>query len=145
MIENLKKRMVKENKHPEIWAETDENSHPKSELGYFRCDCERRTSASHGAWWNTVWLIHKELYTKELGDEMDEVYNSFKKTFGNLQDMSYWCEENAGRTSDNTEYNAFLDMLHGYYWLRIITRPGDYNLYLHCYSKNYQTGRKEAS
>ena len=35
---------------------------------------------------------------------------------------------------DPTEGNAYLEMEHGCYWLRMITRKGDYNLYLHVLS-----------
>ena len=36
---------------------------------------------------------------------------------------------------DPTEGNAYLELEHGRYWLRLITRKGDYNLYLHVLSK----------
>jgi hypothetical protein len=33
-------------------------------------------------------------------------------------------------------------MEHGFYWLRMITRKGDYNLYLHCISKAALAGHE---
>lgn len=39
--------------------------------------------------------------------------------------------------SNNTPLlgNAYLEMKHGLYWLRMITRQGNYNLYLTCLSR----------
>ena len=44
-------------------------------------------------------------------------------------------EHEAEKTGDPTEGNAYLELEHGRYWLRMITRKGDYNLYLHVLSK----------
>lgn len=67
--------------------------------------------------------------------EFDSLYVAFLKTFPTRDAMRVYCEAHAERTTDGTEYNAYVELEHGFYWLRMIPRKGDYNLYLHCISK----------
>jgi hypothetical protein len=108
----------------------DDTGRPKSELAYFRCDNDGYR------WWNTVWHIHPELETPGLVKEFDGVYEAFTEAFPTLQEMTRFCMSKLDPLSDSTEYDAFLELEHGNYWLRMITRKGDYNLYLHCYAKD---------
>ena len=116
---------------PQVFDNKDKakDNRPESELAYFRCDYDGYR------WWNTVWHIHPELETLELVGEFDSVFKDFIGTFPTLSDLSRFCMTSLSPTGDPTEYDAFLEMEHGYYWLLMITRKGDYNLYLHCYSK----------
>ena len=117
-----------ENPHPEIWRDK-ETQYPDCELGYFRCDYDGYR------WWNTVWPSHNELNTYELVKEFDSLYDEFLETFPTRDAMSAYCKTHAKPTSDATEFNAYVELEYGFYWLRMITRKGDYNLYLHGFSK----------
>ena len=129
-ITNLKDKLVASCPYPRLWDadNCDETGKPVSELGYFRCDHD-------GYWWhNTVWPVHDNLRTPELVAEFDAVLDAFRRAFKDLRTMSKWCSANAGKTGSYDEYNAYYEGEHGFYWFRMITRRGDYNLYLYCYS-----------
>jgi len=130
-ITKLKEKLVARCAYPRLWDEAncDNTGYPVSEMGYFRCD-------NDGYWWhNTVWPVHQEISTPELMAEFDAVLDAFRRTFKDLSAMRSWCGKYAGRTGSYDEYNAYYEGDHGFYWFRMITRRGDYNLYLHCYSK----------
>ena len=126
----MKLELISKNSHPEIWDNMDDSTkYPKSELSYFRCDYDGYR------WWNTIWPIHKELYFHELGKEFDDLYASLNKTFPNLEALRAFCADSAEATGDPDEFNVYIDMKYGYYWIRMITREKDYNMYIHCYCK----------
>ncbi|MBR3741095.1 MAG: hypothetical protein IKN04_11690 [Clostridia bacterium] len=130
-ITKLQEKMSRICPYPKLWDETncDETRKPVSELGYFRCDNDGYR------WYNTVWPVHNNLYTAELGAEFDAVLDAFRRAFKDIPAMRKWCSANAEKTDDPTEYNAYFIGDKGFYWFRMITRRGDYNLYLHCFSK----------
>jgi hypothetical protein len=86
-------------------------------------------------WWSTAWPVNRALETPELIAELDGGFVGFRKAFRNREAMARWCREHAQPTSDPTEFHAWYEGKHGSYWLRMITRRGDYNLYLHCLSR----------
>lgn len=122
-------RLTNENPCPEAWERKGENGYPISEMGYLRCDNDG------SQWWSTGWPVNRSLETPELIAELDRVFASFRKSIRTLDAMTRWCREHAQPTSDPTEFNAWYEGRHGVYWLRLITRPRDYNLYLHCLSR----------
>ena len=130
---DLKKLMTGTCPFPQVFDNKDKtkDNRPESELAYFRCDYDGYR------WWNTVWPVNKALETDDLIDEMDAVYDAFIAAFPTLASLRRYCKEHLiTMGSTNTEYNAFLDLGGpGLYWLRLITREKDYNMYLHCYSK----------
>ena len=127
---NLIDKLTAENPCPEAWENKDENGRPRSELGYIRADHDGHR------WWNTVWPVHNdELFTPELAKEFDGVYDAFIEAFPNLAALQRFCGDKAEATADSTEFNVYLEEPLGFYWFRLITRKGDYNLYLHCISK----------
>jgi len=75
-------------------------------------------------------MVNREIVTEDLAREADMVMESFRKAFKDRHYMGAWCGKTFGYNDDN-EYNAFLELEHGYYWFRMIDRKGDYNLYLH--------------
>ena len=102
-----------------------DDRYPKCELGYIRAYIK------DGAWWNTFFPVHWELQTPELVEEFEQVYAEFRREFLTLGALIRYVEHEAEKTeSDPTEGNAYLELKHGLYWLRMITRKGDYNLYL---------------
>lgn len=128
---NIIDKLTKICPFPSIWEDKDENGRPRSELGYIRADHDGYR------WWNTVWPVNKGLNDDDLIDEFDAVYNAFTEAFPSRTAMERYCmRELEPASTEGTEYNAYLDLDGpGFYWLRMITRKGDYNLYLHCYSK----------
>ncbi len=112
----------------QVWVDSVE-SQPNSEIGYIRADHDGYR------WWNTVWSRNNKLATKELIQEFDAVYAAFCTDFLSLEAVKALCSDFAQPTSDPTEFNVYLVGKYGYYWMRLITRKGDYNLYLHCYSR----------
>ena len=127
-------KLSNKNPCPEAWKDKGEDGYPKSEMGYFRCDYDGYK------WWNTVWPINHELETPELIREFDSLYDSFRQVFPSREAMAIYCRAQAEPTSDSSEYNAYLELEYGFYWFRMITRKGDYNLYLHCISKAALSG-----
>ena len=113
----------------QVWEEKGEERYPKCELCYIRAYIKG------GQWWSSVFPIHWELKTAELVQEADAVYEAFKKAFPDLEAVCDYVEHDAEpMEGDPTEGNAYLEMEYGRYWLRMITRRGDYNLYLHVLS-----------
>lgn len=129
---------------PFLWDHKGENGKPVSEMGYIRADNDGYR------WWNTAFPVNKALETDALIDELDAVYDAFTAAFPTLTSLKRYCEDHLDPLgSDDTEYNAYLDLGGpGFYWLRLITREKDYNLYLHCYSKimitEVSNGKKDA-
>ena len=114
----------------DAWEKKGDNRYSESELCYIR--------AYHDGddWCMSVFPVNWNLKTKELAAEADEVYDNFKKAFPDLKAVRDYVEHYAERLDgDSTEGNAYLELEHGRYWLRLITRKGDYNLYLHVLSK----------
>ena len=126
-ITNLKDKL-----HSMAWL----NMIPDAELGYVRADHDGCR------WWNTWWPINDKVKTHELVDELNAVYDAFKRSFKDRETMATWCRRNLNWLGDD-EFNAYYTGDHGFYWFRMIGRRGDYNLYLHCYS--IDEIKKEAS
>ena len=117
--------------YPRLWDEAncDETGKPVSEVGYLRCDHDGYV------WRSTAWPVHNDLLTPDLLVEFNAVMDAFRRAFKDRHAMSRWCSTHAGKTGDDSEYNAYYIGDNGFYWFRMITRRGDYNLYLHCFSK----------
>ena len=128
-LEQWTEKLVNVAPFPEALADKGGNGYPKCEWGYVRCDYDGNR------WWNTVWPLNGALMTPELSKEFDKVYGTFVQAFPNREAMRKFCVERAERTEDETEFNAYMVLEHGFYWFRMITRKGDYNLYLHCLSR----------
>lgn len=130
-ITKLSEKLTAHCPYPRMWDadNCDNTEKPVSELGYFRCDYDGYQ------WHNTAWPVHSNLFTQELASELDAVYDAFCRSFKTLTAMSKWCHLFGGKTGAYDEFNAYYEGELGFYWFRMITRRGDYNLYLHCYSK----------
>lgn len=104
--------------------------HPVTEVAYSRSDYDGHQ------WWTTWHHCQKEKTPPELASEIDQFQNAlFKiKEFKTLASMKLFCRQ-AEKTSNSTEYNLYSETTHFYIWLRMITRPKDYNLYVHFYQK----------
>ena len=104
-------------------------------------------------WWNTGWPMHKELATPEVCREIDAVYDALtaKDAFADLDALRKYCSqfpEALANPEQDDEYNFYLEGERCLFWLRCITRRGDYNLYLHAFVREkeqsqYQHDGKE--
>ena len=127
---NIKENLTNTCPFPAVFTDKGSDGRPKAELAYYRCDYDGCR------WWNTLWPVNVEHETEELVEEFDAVYDAFIEAFPTLSDLKDYCFQAFLPTNDPTEFNAFLDFGGpGWYWLRIITREHDYNLYLHCMCK----------
>lgn len=108
-------------------------SNPVSETVYSRSDYDGHR------WWTTWFQPHKERLTPSLIEEIDLFINTLFQMaeFQSLATMKQLCSGYAQKTSSDTEYNLYTETDHFYIWMRLITRSGDYNLYVHFYHKDY--------
>lgn len=60
----------------------------------------------------------------------------FQKEFPDLTSLQRLFRENGELTNEPIEFNMYLVGDHGSYWFRVILRLGDYDIYLHVFSKN---------
>lgn len=121
----------------DAWENKGDNRYPESEL------CTIRAYHDGDDWCMSVFPVNWQLKTEELAMEADEVFANFKKAFPDLKAVRDYVEHCAERMDgDLTEGNAYLELEHGRYWLRLITRKGDYNLYLHVLSKVAMEGNQ---
>lgn len=79
--------------------------------------------------------------TKEIGVEIDHVYEALtaKDALKDLSALKEFCEAHPEACADQqfrSEYNFYLEGEHCNFWIRLITREQDYNLYLNAFVKN---------
>lgn len=132
-ITNLKDKLIANCPYPRLWDEPnlDATGYPTCELGYFRCDHDDYM------WHKTLWVAHDELQTPELVAEFYALFDAFRRAFKDRADMAKWCRKNATTSGwDYAEkYSAYYEGEYGRYWFHMNPRRGDYNLYLHCFSR----------
>lgn len=123
---------------PETFSVSERNEngigfYPSGKIGHIRADCDG------WRWWNTIWPCHDELATLEIKREIDAVYEALtaKEAFYDLAALTRFCESHpeACVGEQRTEYNFYLEGKLCDYWLRLITRRRDYNIYLNAYVK----------
>lgn len=111
-------------------------TYPRKKIGHIRAD--------HNGyrWHNTVWPHKDYLATKEMKREVDETYQALIgiNALSDFEALRNFCCQHpeACVGNDQTEYNFYYEGKLCYYWLRLITRYKDYNLYLSFYTKNSQ-------
>ena len=106
----------------------------RRKIGHIRADYDGYK------WWNSVWSCHDELCKPEISKEIDSVYERLisKEAFSTLlvmRDFCYAHSEAVVNEQLKDEYNFYYTGEHCYFWIRCITRSGDYNLYLHAFTK----------
>lgn len=109
------------------------NDVPRKKIGHLRADYNYR-------WWNTAWPCHPELATPEITAEIDQVYEALtaKDALANLDTLiDFCCAHPEARVTPNEgqEYNFYLEGEFCNFWVRLITRRGDYNMYLSAFTK----------
>lgn len=104
--------------------------HPIGELVYSRSDYDGHR------WW-TIWHSeHEQKPAPEIVAEIDEFQDSLFRLpgFRTLKTMSRFCRY-AQPTDDEAEFDLYSETKHLHIWIRLITRPRDYNVHVHYYGK----------
>lgn len=119
----------------EIFQETHEVAghtarFPVSEIAYSRSDYDGHK------WWSTWFPCRKERPAGHLAKEIDSFHNALFEMpeFESLSSMKQLCRS-AEATADSSEYNLYSGTEHFHIWLRMVTRSGDYNIYVHYFMK----------
>lgn len=125
---------------PKLFEDVEEGSRTyapvyRQKIGHIRADHDG------WRWWNTWWPTHPELMIPARGREIDRLYNALtnKDHFADLPAMTRFCHAHPeacidfGRGSDEYDFYYEGDLCN--YWLRMILRRGDYNLYLHAFMR----------
>lgn len=111
----------------------------RREIGYLRADYDG------WCWWNTAWPVHKELASQENVNEIDAVYGALisDSALKDLEALQSYCWNHSdarANSSTTDEFNFYLEGVLNWYWIRLITRRGDYNMYLHAFVKEADAG-----
>ena len=118
-----------------IWDHVDSipgyGVHPASEL----CYCRAYFNSDGCRWYNSWHTMHQDLQSPELVKELDQLYSDFTDDFPNLNVLRQFCESSCERTEDPGKFVAYMELDHGLYEFCFCTRPRDYNLRMHVYSK----------
>lgn len=124
---------------PEVFEVLDTSDGPGKDepcrkIGHIRADFDNYR------WWNTVWGAHWDLATAEIKAEMNRTYEALieENALHDLNALRRFCwshpEAQASQKSDD-EFNFFLVGETCDFWVRLITRDKDYNMYLSAYAK----------
>lgn len=137
--DNILARLTTECPFSEVFQDTEKmedsfSAVPRLKIGHIRADY-------NGQWWNTVWPCHIELATDEAKREIDEVYAALtaRDALADLDTLTRFCESHPEACVDSQfrqEYSFYLEGTACHFWIRLITRFRDYNLYLHAFAKN---------
>ena len=137
--DNILAHLTTECPFSEVFQDTEKmedsfSAVPRLKIGHIRADYNRQ-------WWNTVWPCHKELVTGEIAHEIDEVYAALtaKDALADLDTLTRFCQSHPEACVDSQfkqEYNFYLEGAACNFWIRLITRPRDYNLYLNAFTKS---------
>lgn len=138
MRDNILERLKTECPFPQVFEEWEHPERswvdiPRRKIGHIRADYQR-------GWWCTVWPCHPELATKKITAEIDRVYDALtaKDALKDLSTLTRFCEAHQNARANpqfQQEYNFFLVRETCDFWIRLITRNRDYNLYLNAFAK----------
>ncbi len=130
---------------PEVFEEWEQpegswNKVPRKKIGHIRADYQ-------GRWWNTVWPCHPDLATEEVKAEIDQVYEALtaENALKDLHTLTDFCKahpEACVERQFQSEYNFYLEGKTCNFWIRLITRERDYNLYLNAFAKDVSALRE---
>ena len=140
MSENILEQLKTECSFSEVFEDTEkaEGSFveiPRRKIGHIRADHDGHR------WWNTVWVSHSELITPAVAAEMDRVYDALtnSEALADFEALVHFCRshpEARVHPTEDQEYNFYLEGTLCNFWIRLITRWRDYNMYLHAFTKN---------
>ena len=107
---------------------------PRRKIGHIRADYDG------WRWYNTVWPCHKSLATPEVCTEIDRVYDALTapSALKDLVALRKFCADHMDACISKEYEDEFSFYYVGErcnFWIRLITRKGDYNMYLNAYTK----------
>ncbi len=124
---------------PEVFEDTESAENritrvPRMKIVHIRADHDGYR------WWNTVWPSHRELATPEMTREIDATFAALTAAdaLADLRALTAFCMSHMdARVSSERkdEFNFYLRGERCDYWLRLITRKDDYNMYLTAYAR----------
>ena len=141
MQENILSKLLTECPFPEVFEDTEKVEGcslpvPRRKIGHIR-------AAYDGwRWYNTVWPCHKALATPEVCAEIDRVYDELTAP-GALKDLAAlrkFCADHMDACISKEYEDEFSFYYVGErcnFWIRLITRRRDYNMYLNAYIKEH--------
>ena len=140
MPENILKLLKAECSFSEVFQDTEriEGSFldvPRRKIGHIRADHDGYR------WWNTVWPTHQDLSTAEIDAEIDCVYNALtaRDALADFNTLVRFCHahpEACVHPTEDQEYNFYLSGEHCNFWIRLIPRWRDYNMYLNAFTND---------
>ena len=141
MQENILSKLLTECPFPEVFEDTEKVEGcslpvPRRKIGHIRADYDG------WRWYNTVWPCHKALATPEVCTEIDRVYDALIAP-GALKDLAAlrkFCADHMYACISKEYEDEFSFYYVGErcnFWIRLITRRRDYNMYLNAYIKEY--------
>lgn len=91
-------------------------------------------------WFATSWPCHRELETPDIVEEITAVYHEItaKDALCDLEALRRFCRAHPEACKDQEyrdDFYFYLDGQFADFWVRLITRRGDYNMYLSAYIK----------
>ena len=104
---------------------------PDAEIGYVR--------AYHDGygWQGQYFPCRNHLRTKAFDQESQDIYRCLVTQLSTLERLKVFCKKYPSAKAGENEYNFFMNGRAADYWIRFITRSGDYNLYLRAYAKEF--------
>lgn len=114
--------------------ESPHRDDPRRKIGHIRADYNGYR------WWNTVWPSHWDLATEKVKAEMDRTYEALTASDAlcDLNALRHFCwlhPEAQVRPEADDDFNFYLVGETCNFWVRLITRDKDYNMYLSAYTK----------
>ena len=139
MKDNILSRLLIKCPFPEVFEDTETVEgcsfpEPRRKIGHIRADYDG------WRWYNTVWPCHRALATQKVCKEIDRVYDALTApdALKDLTMLRKFCGEHADACIAKENKDEFSFYYVGklcVFWIRLITRKGDYNMYLNAYIK----------
>lgn len=140
MPKNILERLKTKCPFPDVFQDMEKPegsfiSVPRRKIGHIRADHNGHR------WWNTVWISHSELITPAVAAEMDQLYDALTDSdaLADFETLVHFCHshpEARMHPAEVQEYNFYLEGTLCNFWVRLITRWRDYNMYLHAFIKD---------
>lgn len=139
MKENILEKLMATCPFQEVFEDMEEQKGsclpvPRLKIGHIRADHDGFR------WYNTVWPCHKQLATPEICREIDDVYERLTASdaLKDLPTLRKFCNSHMEACIEKEHHDEFGFFYVGKscdFWVRLVTRKDDYNLYLNAYAK----------
>ena len=138
--QNILEQLKTECSFSEVFQDTERTEGsfvdiPRRKIGHIRADHDGYR------WRNTVWPCHPELATPDVTAEIDRVYNALTAgdALVDFETVVQFCHDHPEarvHPTEDQEYNFYLKGTFCNFWIRLITRWRDYNMYLNAFTKD---------